>query len=75
MNEYIRGTAQFMTSHIVGRSDAWRDGYLAAFYGKGDEACEGKSAEYVTDFMKGYKWQYETLAMHAWANRLRRRQL
>lgn len=72
MNDYIRGTVQFETAHMVDRSDAWRDGFLAAFYGKGNEACEGKSAKYVKDFNKGYRHQYETIHMIAWANTLRK---
>lgn len=75
MTDYIRGTRQFETAHMVGRSDAWKDGFLAAFYGRGNEACEGKVDEYVEEFEKGYRHQYETLNMLAWANKLRRKQL
>ena len=59
---YIRGTAQFETAHMTGRSDAWRDGYMAAFYGRGSEACEGKSQEYITEFYKGF--QYLSFILH-----------
>lgn len=67
MADYIRGTAQFETAHMVGWSTAWKDGYLEAF--------EGKSEEYVRDFEKGYRHQYETLNMLSWANKLTRQNL
>lgn len=62
MNEYIRRTAPFENATMFGRTDAWRDGYMAAFYGRGNEAIDGKTQEYITEFYKGF--QHLSRIMH-----------
>ena len=62
MNKYVRDTTPFENATMIGRTNAWRDGYMAAFYGRGDEAIVGKSQEYITEFYKGF--QHLSRIMH-----------